>query len=511
MTVSESTTDQGCPLAVTGIGLVSAAGSGAGALREAMRARRSHLGRVPRLSALKLALDAGGAVPQEALGSGPISPGEDRILSFCARAAGEALADAGLERKPPSLAGIALGSALGAVEELEALVRAERNGGLSPEAARARRRAAGPPDLTERLAARFALRGPRSTFSVTCASGLCALEQAAADLRLGRAEAMLVGSADTLSGFMQAGFCALRALSPSGRLQPFQPGHDGIVLGEGAAFIVLESEGRARARGVRIYGLIAGNRLISDAAHLTSPDESGAGMARAITLALEDAKMEPQALGAVTVTASGSPIYDRMQSRALHRALGAAAGRVPVTTWEAAIGHALAGTSILGLVHAAQTLAERTVLPVAASGSQPGDLDPECALCYARERETPLDGRAVLALTVGFGGQNGATVVAETPPEGLLRAVRRSKRSEEPPPLPIRSQHAHRRWVGSETCPEGSGEQCGAADRRSSREPASAGGCEARLEAERASARTGRAAERPTGGERASARTGESA
>src|SRR5262249_24420822 len=155
-----------------------------------------------------------------------------------------------------------------------------------------------------------------------------------------------------------AGFCALRAVSPSGELRSFERGHDGIVLGEGAAFVVLETVEAARRRGARAGALLLGNRLVSDATHLTSPDESGKGMARAIALALEEARVEPDELGCVTVTATGSAAYDRMQCRAIRSALGKAADRVPVTTWEKCTGHALASTAALGLVHAVLTLRE---------------------------------------------------------------------------------------------------------------------------------------------------------
>jgi 3-oxoacyl-(acyl-carrier-protein) synthase len=130
-------------------------------------------------------------------------------------------------------------------------------------------------------------------------------------------------------------------------------------------------------------------------------------MARAIGFALGEAGLAPGDVGGVTFTATGSPVYDRMQSRALRAALGPAAERVPVTTWEPAIGHALASTSILGLVHAVQCLEEGMLLPVASRGP----LDPGFGLRYLRDGPAPLERPAMLALTVGFGGQNGASVV----------------------------------------------------------------------------------------------------
>ena len=407
MSPPNATTFMGEPLAITGLGAVTAAGAGVRAFRLAQRRRESFLGPMARLEGSGLSMAVGGSVPEEALGHGPRSPGSSRILALSVLAVAEALGDGGLAPGDRLKTGISLGTALGAVEELEALARAQRSGGLTADEARARRRALPLNDITERLAERFGLGGPRSTFSVTCTSGNCSLEQAACDLRLGRADAVLVGGAETLGLFMQAGFCSMKALSPSGHLKPFSPERDGIVLGEGAAFVLVELLSAARRRGARVRGILAGNRLKSDASHLTSCDESGAGMASAISAALEEARVEPADVGAVTVTAVGSPVYDRMQSRAIGRAFGAAAARVPVTTWETSVGHALASTAILGLIHAAQTLEEGEVLPVRDGKG----IDPACTLRYILEGPLPLAGRAVLALTVGFGGQNGVSVV----------------------------------------------------------------------------------------------------
>ena len=190
-------------------------------------------------------------------------------------------------------------------------------------------------------------------------------------------------------------------------MRPYDASRNGYVLGEGAAFVLLEPMAAARARGARVRALLAGNRLLSDATHLTSPDESGAGMALAIALALEEAQVAPREVGGITVTATGSPVYDRMQCRAIRAALGPAADCIPVSTWEACIGHALGSTAILGLVHAAQALEEKVLLGVGGAG----ELDPDSRLRYLFEGPASLTGRAVLALTVGFGGQNGATVI----------------------------------------------------------------------------------------------------
>src|SRR5262245_19969709 len=183
---------------------------------------------------------------------------------------------------------------------------------------------------------------------------------------------------------MQSGFSCLKALSPTGRLQPFDAAHDGIVLGEAAAFAILEPFSCARERGARVRACLLGQRLVSDCFHFTSPDPSGAGMARAISEALAGAGISAADLGCITVTAAGSPVYDRMLSVAVEKALGpAAAARIPVTTWEPAIGHLLAATGIAALVHASWLLEEGRIHPVFTVNQTRGEsLDPECRLAY---------------------------------------------------------------------------------------------------------------------------------
>jgi 3-oxoacyl-(acyl-carrier-protein) synthase len=395
------------PLVVTGAGLVTAAGRGVEVFREALSAGKSFLEPLadegPRAKEGPRARQRfdpgsfGGRVDDAILQAwGGLEPGDDRAVPLGALAMDEALeaADLSIERRPAHRRiGLVLGTALGAAGSLEE----------DPPA---------PPsfsDFARRLAAIAGAREPACSFSVTCVSGLAALEQAAADIALERVPAVLAGGVDTLSGFMHGGFSALKALSPSGRLRPFDMEHDGIVIGEAAAFIVLESLAAARERGAKPLAAVVSQRIVSDALHPTSPDVSGRGMALAIRGALEDAGIPPGAVGCITVTAAGSAACDRMQSLAVETALGEpAARRVPVTTWEASTGHVLAATGVLGIIHAAMVLEDGRVLP----GPRAARIDPSCRLAYVLGEPVPLESPWVLALTVGFGGQNGATLVA---------------------------------------------------------------------------------------------------
>lgn len=390
-------------MVVSGVGLVSAAGIGCEAFWDAFRGGRSQLRRLEQMPTEGLAMDRGGEVRSPLLDESWNGPAADRALKMASLAVDEALERAQLASRTDDdrglRIGLALGTALGPVQSLESIAGGGDGDATWPGVPLHR--------LTLAIAQRHGLYGPRWTFSVTCASGLYGLEQALADLRFGRADAVLCGGLDTLSRFMQSGFCSLRALSSSGRLRPFQPGHDGIVLGEGAAFVLLETESSARRRGVAVLAQLVGNRLVSDATHLTSPDATGRGMAQAIRLALEEAGLDVGDIGCITPTANGSVVYDEMQSRAVIDALGDGAREIPVTTWEPIVGHVLAGTGILGLVHGALVLHRRQILAIPGVDA----IDSRCQLRYLRGDHHELAGRAVLCLTVGFGGQNGATVL----------------------------------------------------------------------------------------------------
>ena len=400
------------PLSLTGRGLVSAAGRGLEPLVDALRARRSHLGpisfgdpswqRGPDRDPA-----TGGVVPAGALGEPVAGPAGGRALRLARLALEEALGEArrGGELSAAGI-GLALGTALGPVEEVERWSTSGKPLDLAGLEAMSFE------GLEARLADSAGLGGPRSVFSSTCVSGLCAIEQAAADLALGRCRAMAAGALDTLGPIMHSGFACLKALSPTGRLAPFDAGHDGIVLGEAAAFVVLERLADARERGAPIEACLLSQRLLSDGFHITSPDPWGQAMTRAITLALSDAGLSASDIGCITVTATGSPVYDRMLSKAVEKALGSpAAGRIPVTTWEPAVGHLLAATGIAALVHASWLLAEGRIHPVFDVGA----LDPECRLAYVLGSPAPLASPVVLTLVVGFGGQNGASVLASAP------------------------------------------------------------------------------------------------
>lgn len=322
-------------IAITGRGLVSAAGVGLAALRAALAEGRCAIGPLPAPFA---------GLPERRGGRMPL-PLREALLA----AAREALAEARLPAG--AVVGLALGTALGDC------AAASQPPGTDPAVSW---RSDQPHALALELAQALGLAGPCATHSATCASGLYAYEEARHALLEGCAQAMLVIAADALSTLVQAGFSALGALS--GLEGPLPD--DGLLLGGAACATVVELGGTA---GGRAIGWLAGIALAADGTHPTAPDVSGAGMRRAI------AQVAPGELPAeVYVTASGAPLYRQLY--------GAALGEAPRRSWEHVTGHALASTAGLGAL-------------------------------VALESPAPT-----LALTVGFGGQNGAALFGAAPP-----------------------------------------------------------------------------------------------
>jgi 3-oxoacyl-(acyl-carrier-protein) synthase len=297
---------------MTGSGVQSPVGRGVPEFWEALLAGRTGVRAIERFRADDLTPNVAAEVPWD-------DGDADRAGAFALQAADEALRDAGLDLATvaPARLGIALGTTLGGMTIFE------------------RWDAAGTPvDGIEqvpyyapavRLARHAGARGPVATPQLACASGTHAVALAASWIRAGHADVVLAGGTDLLCRFVVAGVNCLRATRDAAR--PFDRRRKGLVLGEGAAVVVLESEAHARARGARVRAFVSGVGAAADAIHMTAPDREGAGAARAIRAALDDAGVAPADVAFVSAHGTGTPYNDAMEAAALTRVFGA--GRVP--------------------------------------------------------------------------------------------------------------------------------------------------------------------------------------
>lgn len=391
--------------AITGLGAVTGFGRGAEPLWAALLAGRRALRLRPELAAAGLA--AGPVALVEAL---PLDA-PARAATLASWAVAEALADAGEAARGDRL-GVACGTTLGGIGDWLPRVRATMvepiDAMVEPIAVMveplARWSYAAP---AEAVAAAIGAGGPLTVPSVACASGNVALGEALALVRSGRCDAVVAGGVDVLNDFVIAGFASLKAIDPE-PCRPFDRTRRGLNLGEGACFLVVESEAHARARGARIRAFLDGSGVAADAVHMTGPDREGRGAARAMTAALADAGRAPEQIGFVSAHGTATLFNDLMESKALALVFGARAPAVPVHSIKSALGHTLGAAAAIEALVCVRTLETGLAPPT------PGlhELDPEIRLDVVRDGPRAVGARAVLSTSSGFGGTNAAVVIS---------------------------------------------------------------------------------------------------
>ncbi len=258
--------------------------------------------------------------------------------------------------------------------------------------------------------AREALGGFRLTCSsqalAACAASTVAMGLAMRALALGLCDVAIAGGYDALTTFVASGFEALRATTARGVVSPFRQGRDGVALGEGAGLVALVRADDARD-AARFW--LTGFGCTNDAVHLTAPDRTGAGLARALELAVAESGARPEAVGLVSAHGTATPFNDAMEARALARALPGA--RPVVHAMKAEVGHLLGAAGVVELLAATGALS-RGLVPGAAGE---GDPDPEASV-WLLEAARASPTRHVAKLSAAFGGTNAALVASLDPP-----------------------------------------------------------------------------------------------
>jgi 3-oxoacyl-(acyl-carrier-protein) synthase len=271
-----------------------------------------------------------------------------------------------------------------------------------------------PADTVARLAAaRHGLRGPCVTSVSACAAGAQAIGHALRLVREGALDLCLAGGFDSMVHPMGiGGFGLLGALSPRNdppaeAIRPFDAARDGTVLGEGAAVLVLEAAEAAASRGARPLAEVLGYASTLDAHAVTDPDPSGGGAAAAMSGALADAGLGPEAVDYVSAHGTGTPKNDAVETAALKEALGRRAREVPVSALKSMTGHLVAASGAIEVASCVVALLRRAVPPTI-NLTRP---DPACDLDYVPGRARPWEGSVALSNSFGFGGQNAVVVI----------------------------------------------------------------------------------------------------
>ncbi len=411
-----------CAIAV---GAVSALGIGVEAYHPGPvgAGARSAITRDPALAAAGLARPFAARAPayMELRGSPgelPPPPGTERAVDLLGAALAQAVA--GLDVARPGWrderVGVAVGTSSGGMLAAEHFFTARARGEATPLMARGATYFA---PLDEALLAEgFGRDARRTQILAACAASTIALGLGLRWLDRGACSVVLAGGYDGVSVFVASGFEVLRATTAS-RPRPFRLGRDGMSLGEGAGIVALVRADDTR--GARVIAQVAGFGCSNDAVHLTAPDRTGSGLARAARAALADAGVAPESIGLVSAHGTATPFNDAMEARAVAAALGGAAAPV-VHPFKAQIGHTLGAAGVLEALAAADALATG-VAPAAAGGEDGAPLDPDApALLLDRAERRALP--AALKLSAAFGGSNAALVLVPPGAAGHARAAR---------------------------------------------------------------------------------------
>ena len=250
-------------------------------------------------------------------------------------------------------------------------------------------------------------KGPNKAIVTACASGTHSIGDAFQTILLGKADAIIAGGSEatiTRSGI--GGFASIKALSnnpdPKKASRPFSADRDGFVMGEGAGILIVEELEHALKRGAKIYAEIVGYGETGDAYHMTAPEESGNGAARAMQMAMEQGNINPNEVDYINAHGTSTPLNDKIETRAIKTVFGDHAKELAVSSTKGAVGHLLGGAGGVEAGFLALAIHEG-VMPPTVNYDNP---DPDCDLYYVPNKSEKKEIRYGLSNTLGFGGHN---------------------------------------------------------------------------------------------------------
>ena len=406
---------------VTGIGCVTPIGIGKDQYWQSIRTGRSGVERITRFEADDLPVQIAAEVKD--FNSDDFIAPKDRqhvslTVAFAIASAELAFQDAGLNPREMSLdekrdIGIVLGSGGASLGFIEKQYRYY----FSNEAKRASIYSvptATPGSLPSELSMPFGIKGSSHLVSTGCTSSTDAINYAVQNIALGRTNLALTGGVDApLAHSFMLGFCMLKVMTPSWNHEPargsrpFSKDRDGFVIGEGGYLFVLEELEHAQQRGAKIYAEIVGYGSTCDAHHRVQLDESGVEPARAMTLAMRDAGVQPEEIDYINLHGTSTKLNDRIETRAVKNAFGDLAYKIPMSATKSMIGHPQGASGAAGLMATIGGINHGFLPPTITLDED----DPECDLDYVPNAARPADIKTALCNCIGFGSKNSALVV----------------------------------------------------------------------------------------------------
>ena len=359
---------------ISGMGAHCALGGSINELWEGIEQGNSGIGPINRFDVTPFETKLGGMVP----GGDLIESDEKRLLSYAIKAADEALHQANINDK--SIVSLVLGTSNG--------VQGSKIYNVSYS-----------------LVDELNLGGLVITVSTACTSSSHAIGFAADLLRKGHAGIVLAGGVDILTRDIFAGFFSLGLLSKT-PCSPFSNSL-GTTLGEGAAFVVMESEESAKRRGIQPLAVFMGYGISADAFHDTQPDQSGAGVAKAIINSLGNSNLKPGDIDYLNAHGTGTAANDSAEWRGIQRALADHSNKLPISSSKSFYGHAQGAAGVLEAVTTIIAM-QHHVIPPTLNYTRPRPFSPVDPV--ASDRPRPFDNRIFLSTNSGFGGVNSALV-----------------------------------------------------------------------------------------------------
>jgi 3-oxoacyl-[acyl-carrier-protein] synthase II len=403
---------------VTGMGAISPLGHGVAATFDALVAGRSAIRRLEGAGTERLVNRLGAPVsfdPQPHFDAARLRM-LDRVSQLALAAAAQAVTAAGspFTHGSPERFGASIGTGMGGAQSADEGYRtlyADNSDRLKPFTVLMAMTNA----PASWIGLEYGLKGPNLTYSTACSSSAVAIGEAARRIARGEADVMIAGGAEACLNFgTLKAWEALRTLAvedrddPSASCKPFAKDRSGLVLGEGAAMLVLESADRARARGARIHAELAGYGLATDAGHITRPTVEG--QAAAIRAALADARIEARQIGYINAHGTGTQANDAVESAAIKDVFGLHAYAVPVSSTKSMHGHLLGAAGALEMAISIEAMARGEVPPTRNLRNR----DPECDLDYVSDGARRVaDLAAVMSSSFAFGGTNAVLIAKQ--------------------------------------------------------------------------------------------------
>ena len=332
----------------------------------------------------------------------------DKFTQFALVAADEAFSQSGDIDADPNRVTVSLATGIGGLESLEQLIHESDNDSprVSPFQV--------PMMMANAAAAAISIKygfgGQVTTPVVACAAGSQSIVEGLRQIQWDYADVAVVGGTEAAARkSAREGFRAARALSNSGYARPFDVDRDGFVMGEGAAVLILEAEEHARARGAEILAEVLGGASTADAHHITAPHPEGDGAERAVRLALDDANLDPDAIGYVNAHGTGTDLNDRTEGLVIQRVFGD--DQPAVSSIKGSTGHGLGASGSIEAAVVIEAIRRRELPANVGLTNQ----DPEIPLHDIVREVRAWDPAPSLSNSFGFGGHNTVVVLAPLP------------------------------------------------------------------------------------------------